>query len=110
MNNLQKNNPVGRVCELDSWDSAQAVILKCDCNAGQRHQAAAPDEFPPILYSMGCRRRGGALGGCGADAGGCAVDRPAYDSGAHAAPLAGLDSRRALSRTLRIRSAAPNLT
>ncbi len=92
-----------------SGNPAQAVILKCDCHAEHRHQDPASDGFPPALYSMACHRRGASLVGCRADSCGRPVDRPTDNRGAHPAPLAGLDSPHAVSRTLQIHSAQPNL-
>src|ERR1039458_5768610 len=88
---------------------AQAIILKCDCNAEYTHQDPASGGLPPILYSMACHRRGASLVACRADPCGRAVDRPTDNRGAHPAPLAGLDSPHAVSRTLQIHSAQPNL-
>src|SRR5260370_37004082 len=56
---------------------------------------------------MAGRRRGISLVACRADPGGRTVDRPTDDGGAHRAPLAGLDSPNAVSRTLQIHSAQP---
>src|SRR5690348_5818426 len=92
-----------------SGSPAQAIILKPDCNAGDRHQNAASDGLPPIFYSMACRQRGASLVACRADPYGSPVDRPTDNRGAHPAPLSGLDSPRAVSRTLPIHSAQPNL-
>src|SRR5216684_8751876 len=87
----------------------QAVILKCDCHAGHTGPDPASDGVPPILYSMARHRRGAFLVACRADACGRPVDRPTDNGGAHAAPVAGLDSPGAVSRTLQIHSAQPNL-
>ena len=92
-----------------SGNPAQAVILKCDSKAIHTHQDPASEGFPPILCSMACHRRGASLVACRADACGRPVDRPTDNRGAHPAPLAGLDSPHAVSRTLQIHSAQPNL-
>src|SRR6202011_2633245 len=89
--------------------SAQAIILKCDCNAEHTHQDPASDGLPPILYSMACHRRGASLVAWRADPCGRSVDRPTDNRGALPAPLAGLDSPLAVSRTLQIHTAQPNL-
>jgi len=54
-------------------------------------------------------RSGACLVACCAIPCGCPVDRPTDHRGAHRAPVAGLDSPHAVSRTIRIRSAEPNL-
>src|SRR5215469_15750889 len=58
---------------------------------------------------MVCHRSGASLVTCCADLSGCPVDRPTNHRGAVGAPLAGLDSPRAVSGTIQIRSAEPNL-
>jgi len=58
---------------------------------------------------MACHRSGASLVACRADPCGRPVDRPPDNRGAHAAPLAGLDSPHAVSRTLQVHSAQPNL-
>src|SRR6266403_1128705 len=55
---------------------AQAIILKCDCNAEHTHQDPASHGLPPILYSMACHRRGASLVACRADPCDRPVDRP----------------------------------
>src|ERR1700722_1243197 len=87
----------------------QVSIRKCDCNAEHTHQDPPWEALRPILYSMACHRRGASLVACRADPSGRTVDRPAHNRGAHPAPLAGLDSPHAVSRTLQIHSAHPNL-
>src|ERR1700730_3111549 len=93
---------------------AQAIILNCDCNAEHRHPdpgcpGRASDGLPAILDSMACHRRGASLVVCRADPCGRPVDRPTDNCGAHPAALAGVDSPHALSRTLQVHSAQPNL-
>src|SRR5271168_214142 len=83
-----------------NWASAQAIILKRDCNVEHRHQDSASRGLPPILYSMARHRRGSSLVACLADPCGRPMDRPANNRGAHPATRAGLDSSHAVSRTL----------
>ena len=58
---------------------------------------------------MACHRCGTSLVACRADPSGRPVDRPAFNRGAHPAPLAGLDSPHSVSRTVQIHSPQPNL-
>src|ERR1700739_472213 len=108
---LLKRNPKN----LGDRTLGQAVILKCDSNgehtnhAGERNHDPRSEEFLAVVYSMGGHRRGASLVACRADDCGRAVYRPADNRGAHAAALAGLDSPHAVSRTLQIHSAQPNL-
>src|ERR1700752_3395073 len=81
-----------------SGNPAQAVILKCDFNPEHAPPDPASDELPPILYSMARHRRGAFLVTCRADPRRRPVDRPTDNRGAHAAPLAGLESPQAVSR------------
>src|ERR1700720_1365368 len=92
-----------------SGSPAQAVILKCDFNPEPTRPDPASDGLPPILYSMACHRLGASLVACRADPCGRPVDRPIDNRGAHPAPLAGMDSPHAVSRTLQFHSAQPNL-
>jgi hypothetical protein len=92
-----------------SGNPAGAIILKCDCNAEHTHQDPTSDGLPPTLYSMACHRRRASLVACCADPCGRPVDRPTDNRGTHSAPPTGLDSRHAVSRTLQIHSAQPNL-
>src|ERR1700726_3731670 len=94
---------------IHSGNPGQAIILKCDSNAGHTLEDPASEELPAILYSMACRRRGASLVACRADPFGRPVDRPTDNRGAPPAPLAGLDSPYAVSRTLQIHPAPPNL-
>ena len=57
---------------------------------------------------MVSHRSGASLVPCCADSCGCPVDRPTDHRGANGAPIAGMDSPHAVSRTIRIRSAEPN--
>ena len=83
-------------------NAAQTIVLKCDCNAEHTHQDPASDGLSPLLYSMACHRSRASLVACGPDPCGRPVDRPTDNRGAHPAPLAGLDSPHAVSRTLQI--------
>src|SRR5258708_1652767 len=82
-----------------------AIILKRENLASQTHQGPASEGFDPIVGAMAGDRRGACVGAGRLDAGGRAVDRPAFNHGAHAAPGAGMDTQQALSRTLRVHSA-----
>ena len=92
-----------------SGNPAQTIILKCDCNPEHTPQVPASDGIPPILYSMACHRCSSSLVTGRSASCSRPVDRPTDDRGAHPAPLAGLDSPHAVSRTLQIHSAQPNL-
>ena len=59
---------------------------------------------------MACHWRGTSVVTGRTDPCGRAVDRPTDNGGAHPAPPAGMGSARAVSRTLPVRSAQPNLT
>src|SRR5271156_1009439 len=80
-----------------------------DCNAGHRLEDTAPEALSPILYSMVPHQRGRSLVAGRTDASSRPLDRPADNRSAHAAPRAGLDSSRAVSRTLQFHSSHPNL-
>src|SRR5437762_13780271 len=71
---------------------AQTIILKCDGKPRHTHQDPASESPSPILCSMVSHRRGASLVACCTDPCGCPVDRPTDHRGAHATPLAGLDS------------------
>lgn len=58
---------------------------------------------------MVSHRSGASLVACFVDPFGNPVDGPADHDGAHRAPLAGMDSPQAVSRTIPIRFAEPNL-
>jgi hypothetical protein len=91
-------------------NSARAIILKLDCNLKPSHPVAASIRLPPIFYSLACHRRPASLVPRRADPRRRPLDRSANHRSAHPAPLSGLDSPRALSRTLQIHSTEPNLT
>src|SRR5215475_5784465 len=83
-------------------------------NTERRGQGSACNEMVSIADSPDrCRpaaARGASVVAGRADLGGGAVDRPAHNRSAPAAPLAGLDPPHALSRTLQVHSAQPNLS
>ena len=88
---------------------AQTIILKCERKLRHIRQGPASEKLSPVLCSMAFHRSSASLVACCADPCGCPVDRPTDHRGAHGAPLAGLDSPHAISRTIRIRSAKPHL-
>jgi hypothetical protein len=85
-------------------NSARAIILKLDCNLKPSHPVAASIRLPPIFYSLARHRRPASLVPRRADPRRRPLDRPANHRSAHPAPLSGLDSPRALSRTLQVHS------
>ena len=104
-----------------SGNLARAIILTCDRNSRGTYQNtertgqdAASDELDSIPYSTPRCWRGASCGAsvvaCRADPYGDTVDRPTDNHGAHTAPLAVLASPHAVSRTLQVHSAQPNLT
>ena len=101
------NPALGRLSTSPSYDS------ECDDKAIHSPEDRVSEEFPPIpgsiFGSMAWPRCGTAVVAGRAAAGGRAVVRPADDRGAHRTPHAGVDSRQAVSRTLPIHSAQPDL-
>src|SRR5579863_5825933 len=87
----------------------ETIILKCDGKSRHSAEGSTLERLALVVCSMVSDWSGGSLVACCADPCSCAVDRPADHGGAHAAPLASVDSRHALSRAIRIRFARRNL-
>ena len=88
---------------------AQASILNCDSKIIHAPQDRTLEWFSPILCSMANHRFVASLVACRAAPCGRPMDRSTDNRSAHPAPLAGLDSPHAVSGTIQIRSAQPDL-
>src|SRR5262249_23081349 len=89
--------------------SSPKIILKCDGKPRPTPADSASERLFPSLCSMVSYRSRTCLVTCCRDSCGCVLELPADHWSPHRASLPGLDSPYAVSRTIRIRSAEPDL-